>query len=74
MENVREINLNEMEKVSGGDIVNDVENKRYWLVKQGGEVIGWVPTEESAIVDAKQFGTSTKILTMDEYKSKYGHE
>ena len=74
MSDLKKLSIEELEKVTGGDIVNDVANKRYWLVKQSGEVLGWAPTEESAIVDAKQFGTSTKILTMDEYKSKYGRE
>lgn len=71
---MEELKLNEMEKVSGGLVVDDPEANKYWIVRQDGTVIGPAPTEEQAISFAKQFNTSPDVITMDQYKEKFGRD
>jgi hypothetical protein len=74
MNNAKEINLNEMEKVSGGYVVNDETNNKYWIVRQDGSVIAPAPSLEKAQEFAKEFQTSPSVMTMDEYKKHFGRD
>ena len=74
MNNAKEINLNEMEKVSGGYVVNDETNNKYWIVRQDGSVIAPAPSLEKAQEFAKEFQTSPSVMTMDEYKKNFGRD
>lgn len=71
---MEELNLNEMEKVSGGYVVDDPEKNKFWIIRQNGTVIAPAPNEEQAMEFAKQFGTSPTVITMDEYKAKFGRD
>jgi hypothetical protein len=72
--NMEELNLNEMEQVSGGLVVSDPEQNKFWIIRQNGTVIAPAPTEELAIEFAKQFQTSPTVITKEEYKAKFGRE
>ena len=74
MDNAREINLNEMEKVSGGYVVNDEANSKFWIVRQDGSVIAPAPSMEKAQAFAKDFQTSPTVMTMEEYKKHFGRD
>ena len=74
MDNMRETNLDEMGKVSGGYVVNDAANSKYWIVRQDGSVIAPAPSEEKAIEFAKDFNTSPSVMTMEEYKKHFGRD
>ena len=39
-----ELHMEEMEKVSGGYVVEDGTGSKYWVVRQDGKVIGPAPT------------------------------
>ena len=72
--NTVELNLNEMEKVSGGLVVDDPEKNKFWIIRPNGTVIAPAPTKELAIEFAKQFGTSPTVIDMKEYKAKFGRD
>ena len=61
----------DLENVSGGIIVAEAGNQKYWLVRQNGTVISPVPTLEKAQEFAKAYGISTSVLSRDEYKAKF---
>ena len=74
-ENKKTLTLEEMEKVAGGLVVNDVAAKTYWVVRDDGTVIGPAPDAEHAIDYAKAFsGVSQRIISTDEYKKMFGHD
>ena len=64
----------DLENVSGGIIVAESGNQKYWLVRQNGTVISPVPTLEKAQEFAKAYGISTSVLSRDEYKAKFGRD
>ena len=74
MNNTKEINLNEMEKVNGGYVVNDETNNKYWIVRRDGSVIAPAPSLEKAQEFAKDFQTSPTVMTMEEYKKHFGRD
>jgi hypothetical protein len=74
MNEPKQLNLDEMEKISGGYVVSDPENNKFWIIRQNGTVIAPAPNEAKAIEFAKDFGTSPTILTLDQYKAKFGRE
>ena len=75
MENKREkLTMEEMEKISGGLVVNDEINKRCWLVREDGTVIGPAPDEVSAADFAKAFSLSQRAITPEEYKTRFGRD
>ena len=69
-----ELHMEEMEKVSGGYVVEDGTGSKYWVVRQDGKVIGPAPTLDNAIDFAKAFGVSTKVMTLEEDKNFFGHD
>lgn len=69
-----ELNLNEMEKVSGGFVVEDTMANKYWVVRQDGSVIAPAPNKEQAIEFAKAFSTSGTVITREEYKKRFGRD
>ena len=74
MDNTREISFDEMKKVSGGYVVNDEANNKYWIVRQDGSVIAPAPSVEKAQEFAKEFQTSPTVMTMEEYKKHFGRD
>ena len=74
MNNTKELNLSEMEKVNGGYVVNDEANSKYWIVRQDGSVIAPAPSLEKAQEFAKDFQTSPSVMTMEEYKKHFGRD
>ena len=52
---------------------DDRENK-YWVVGQDGKVLGPAPDEKSAVSFAKTFNTSSNIITVEEYKKRFGRD
>ena len=73
-ENRKTLTLDEMEKVSGGLVVNDTVAKKFWVVREDGTVIGPAPDQEHAIEYAKAFSVSQRVITTDEYKKLFGHD
>ena len=70
----RPLTLEEMEQVTGGYVVKDPEQDKFWVVRQDGTVIGPAPDEKSAVSFAKAFNVSQDVITLDEYKEKFGRE
>lgn len=71
---MEELKLNEMEKVSGGLVVDDPEANKFWIIRDDGTVIAPAPTKDLAIEFANQFNTSPDVITMDQYKEKFGRD
>ena len=71
---MKELNLEEMKSVTGGYVVDNGTGDKYWIVRQNGTVIGPAPTLENAIEDAKAFGISATVMTLNQYKEKFGHD
>ena len=69
-----ELKIDEIEKVSGGLVVDNGTGDKYWIVKQDGTVIGPAPTLNDAVSFAKAFNTSQDIITMEEYKERFGRD
>ena len=70
----KELNMEEIEKVSGGYVVDNGTGDKYWVVRQDGSVIAPAPSLENAIDFAKAFGVSATVMTLEEYKNFFGHE
>ena len=73
MEPMKELKPEEMEKIIGGYVVEDSNNK-YWIVRQDGSVIAPAPDKEKAIEFAKTFNTSPTVITAEEYKIHFGRD
>ena len=71
---MKELELEDLEKVTGGWVVDDPEENKFWVIRQNGTVIAPAPTREQAIEVARQFNTSPTVITKEEYKAKYGRE
>ena len=71
---MQELNLDQMEQVSGGLVVEDPVNKKFWVVRQDGNVIAPAPDLESAISFAKSFDISGTVMTLEEYRKHFGRE
>ena len=75
MENEKmELNLNEMENVTGGYVVDNGTGDKYWVVRQDGSVIAPAPSLEQAVEFAKAFSVSTTVMDLDEYKKHFGRD
>ena len=69
MKKLSEENLRD---VTGGLIVDDGRNGKYWLIRQNGTVISPVPSLEKAEEFAKAYGESTRVLTPEAYEKTFG--
>ena len=75
MANERKVlSLEEMKGVSGGLVVSDEKEKKYWVVREDGTVIGPAPDEANAADFAKAFGLSQRVITLEEYKKRFGRD
>ncbi len=70
----KELTFEEMGKVSGGIVVVDDANKKYWVVGNDGSIIGPAPTKEQAISFSKAFDISQEVITLEDYKKRFGHD
>ena len=68
----RGIDQNDLEKVTGGYVVED--GKNYWIVRQNGSVISPAPDREKAMEFAKTFNTSPTVISVEEYKKIFGRD
>ena len=71
---MEELNINQMKETAGGYVVEDKKANKFWIVRQNGTVIAPAPDRETAIQFAKQFNESATVLSMEEYKLKFGRE
>ena len=71
---MQKLNLDQLEQVSGGLVVEDPVNKKFWVVRQDGSVISPAPDRESAISFAKAFSISQDVMTLEEYRKHFGRE
>ena len=67
------ISLEELEGISGGLVVADTDGK-FWLVRENGTVIAPIRTEDQAVDFAKAYGVSTRVITTEEYKTRFGRD
>lgn len=74
MADMKNLTLEEMEKATGGIVVVDNANGKYWVVRNDGSVIGPAPNKEQAISFSKAFNIRQAIMTVEEYKKKFGHD
>jgi hypothetical protein len=74
MSNIKELNWEEMSQVSGGYVVDNGTGDKFWIVMQDGTVKGYAPTKEKAQEFAKAYGASQTIMTLEQYKARYGRE
>ncbi len=68
------LNMEEMEKVTGGYVVDEGTGNKFWVVRQDGSVIAPAPTLEKAIEFAKAFSVSTTVMDRAEYKKRFGRD
>lgn len=68
------LKLSEMEQVSGGLVVDNGTGDKYWIIRQDGTVIGPAPILNDAVSFAKAFNTSQDVITMQEYKKRFGRD
>ena len=71
---MKDIDLKDLEKASGGMVVADAEGEKYWIVRQDGSVVAPAPTLEQAIEFAKALNTSATVMTLSEYKAHFGRD
>jgi len=69
-----ELKLSEMDQASGGLVVDNGTGDKYWIVRQDGTVIGPAPNLDDAVSFAKAFNTSQDVITMEEYKKRFGRD
>ncbi len=74
MENKKELNLDQIEKVTGGYVLNDAVNKKYGVIKQDGALVAPAPTLEKAKEYAKAYDVSLTEMTPEQYKEHFGRE
>ena len=55
-------------------MVKDPENNKFWVVRQDGTVIGPAPDEKSAVSFAKAFSVSQTVISLEDYKERFGRE
>ena len=71
-----ELNLNDLENVAGGLVVDCGWSRNYRIVdEKTGEIIdtNWFAPKNAQEV-ARFNGVSTDIITMEEYKKRFGHD
>ena len=68
-----EMNLNELENISGGVIVDTGEKKLY-IVRQDGTVVAPVQSLEDAVEFAKSLSTNTTVISKSKYKDMFGRD
>ena len=67
---MKELNLEQMEQVTGGVIVDTGEEKLY-IVRQDGTVVGPAP-KNMAESFAKTLAVSMEVITAEEYEKRFG--
>ena len=72
--NMMELTPEQLEQIKGGYVIRDDANQKFWIVRKDGSVIAPAPDEESAVRFAKTFNTSPDVLTLDEYKDRFGKD
>ena len=70
----KELKLDDMAQVSGGLVVDNGTGDKYWIIRQDGTVIGPAPTLDDAVVFAKVLNTSQDVITLEEYKKRFGRD
>ena len=65
------INGEQLEQISGGFLVEDAANKKFWVARPDGTLLP-APTKEKAEEIAKQYSVSTDVMSAEAYKEKYG--
>lgn len=71
---MKAVDLEQLEQVSGGYVVGDKANNRYCVVRQDGSLIVPAPTLDKAREYAKAYNVSTTVMTPEEYKKHFGRE
>ena len=71
---MKELEMHEMEKATGGYVVRDEKEDKFWVVAQDGSVIAPAPSEALAMSFAKTLNVSSTVMTLDEYKNMFGRE
>ena len=69
-----QLEMNDLEKVSGGLVVEDPVQNKCWIIRQNGTVIAPAPSREQAVEFAGQFNTSTEVITLEEYRTRFGRD
>lgn len=71
-ENIKEISLEELDKIDGGLIVNRGIFNKYWVVDdQTGDVIAQFSFSGDAIWAARSKGVSDKVISEKEYYKRF---
>lgn len=70
----KELTLNELDNVNGGLIVKDAATNKYWVTKDDGVVVFPAPNKACAVDLAKALKVKPEIITLEEYKKRFGHE
>lgn len=69
-QNVKELNMNDLEQVAGGVIV-DNGGEQLFLVRQDGTIIGPAPRNKAKSF-ATSFSTSTEVISKADYEKRFG--
>ena len=68
---MQELNLEQMEQIDGGVIVDTGDEKQLYIVRQDGTVVGPAP-KNMAESFAKTLSVSTEVITAEEYEKRFG--
>ncbi|MCR5269381.1 MAG: bacteriocin [Lachnospiraceae bacterium] len=74
MKALNELTEEQLQQISGGYVVADEVNKKYYIVRQDGSVIAPAPSAEKAAEFAKAYNVSKTVMTTEEYKKHFGRE
>ena len=74
MESKKELELESLDKVTGGFVVDEGDGEKFWIVRHDGTVVGPAPTLQNAMDFAKGFSESPIVLTRAQYKEKFGRD
>ncbi|MBO5533799.1 MAG: hypothetical protein J6B53_00135 [Clostridia bacterium] len=69
-QNMNELNMNDLEQVTGGVIV-DNGGEQLFLVRQDGTIIGPAPRNKAKTF-ANSFSTSTEVISKEDYEKRFG--
>ena len=74
-EKMEKLSPEQLEQISGGYIVSDENNNKYYLVKQDGTVLLPAPSKEKALEYAREYDTiNSQLMTVEEYKKHFGRD
>ena len=71
---MQELNMEQLEQVTGGLVMQDSDENKFWIVRQDGTIIAPAPSADDAVSFAKAFSTSPTMITKEDYRRMFGRD